>query len=124
MAQKLRAFPSLTVILWLAITLCGGTLCMGEEPHASGRSASQSSASSSGVRRKIIGVGNFGEVTPNLFRGAQPSNKGFKSLADIGIDIVVDTRGNRTKSEGKLVRRLGMRYVAIQIGRASCRERV
>jgi protein tyrosine phosphatase (PTP) superfamily phosphohydrolase (DUF442 family) len=31
----------------------------------------------------------------------------------MGIDIVVDTRGNRTKSEGKEVRRHGMQYVAI-----------
>jgi protein tyrosine phosphatase (PTP) superfamily phosphohydrolase (DUF442 family) len=114
MAQKPRGFPSLTVILWLAIILTSGAWCIGEgEPHPSGSTASQSSASSSGVRRRMIGVGNFGEVTPDLFRGGQPSNKGFKSLADIGINIVVDTRGNRPKSEGKVVRRLGMRYVAI-----------
>ena len=31
----------------------------------------------------------------------------------MGIDIVVDTRGNRTKSEGKEVRRHGMQYVSI-----------
>jgi len=31
----------------------------------------------------------------------------------MGVGIVVDTRGNRTKSEGREVRRLGMRYVAI-----------
>ncbi len=31
----------------------------------------------------------------------------------MGVGIVVDTRGNRSKTEGKEVRRLGMRYVAI-----------
>ena len=61
----------------------------------------------------MTGVGNFGEVTPRLFRGAQPTRKGFAALAKTGIDIVVDTRGNRSNSEGKEVRRLGMRYVAI-----------
>ena len=61
----------------------------------------------------MAGVANFGEVTPTLFRGAQPTRKGFQTLAKTGIDIVVDTRGNRANSEGKEVRRLGMRYVAI-----------
>ena len=59
------------------------------------------------------GIGDFGEVTPTLFRGAQPTRKGFQTLSRMGIDIVVDTRGNRAKSEGKEVHRLGMRYVAI-----------
>jgi tyrosine-protein phosphatase SIW14 len=66
-----------------------------------------------GIRRKIKGIGNFGEVTPTLFRGGQPSRRGFKALAKNGIDIVVDTRGDRTKTEGKEVKRLGMRYIAI-----------
>jgi protein tyrosine phosphatase (PTP) superfamily phosphohydrolase (DUF442 family) len=61
----------------------------------------------------MAGIGNFGEVTPMLFRGGQPTHKGFQGLAASGVQIVVDTRGNRTKSEGKEVRMLGMRYVAI-----------
>ncbi|MGA8540699.1 MAG: dual specificity protein phosphatase family protein [Terriglobales bacterium] len=64
-------------------------------------------------KRRVRGIGNFGEVTPKLFRGAQPTQHGFQTLAKMGIDIVVDTRGNRAKTEGKQVRHLGMRYVAI-----------
>ncbi len=48
-----------------------------------------------------------------LFRGAQPSSAGLKALAKMGINIVVDARGDRADSEGKQVAQLGMRYVAI-----------
>jgi len=70
-------------------------------------------ARQSGQKRRIQGISNFGEVTPRLFRGAQPNKRGYEALAKMGVDIVVDTRGNRTKSEGKEVRRHGMQYVAI-----------
>jgi protein tyrosine phosphatase (PTP) superfamily phosphohydrolase (DUF442 family) len=66
-----------------------------------------------GERRTMAGIGNFGEVTPLLYRGAQPDYKGFKALAESGVQIVVDTRGHREKSEGKEVKMLGMKYVAI-----------
>ncbi len=105
MAQRYRRFQSLAVML-LAITIANGKAP--RHPDSDTRSAS-----AAGEKRKLTGVGNFGEVTPKLFRGAQPTRKGFEALARSGIDIVVDTRGNRTNSEGKVVRRLGMRYVAI-----------
>jgi protein tyrosine/serine phosphatase len=66
-----------------------------------------------GQKRTIKGLPNFGEVTPTLFRGAQPSAEGLKTLAKMGVNIVVDARGNRTDSEGKQVAQLGMRYVPI-----------
>jgi len=55
---------------------------------------------------------DFGEVTPTLYRGAQPTKKGFRMLARMGINIVIDLRGNR-KSERKFVESLGMQYVPI-----------
>lgn len=48
-----------------------------------------------------------------MSRGGQPDKRGFQALARSGVQIVVDTRGDREKSEGREVRRLGMRYVAI-----------
>jgi protein tyrosine phosphatase (PTP) superfamily phosphohydrolase (DUF442 family) len=65
-----------------------------------------------GEKRRVNGIGNFGEVTPRLYRGAQPNKRGYAALAKMGVNIVVDTRGNR-KSEAKEVRRHGMQYVAI-----------
>ena len=89
------------------------TLYWGEEPPGTGDSSLPHTARTHGLKRKIKGISNFGEVTPTLFRGGQPSRRGFEALAKNGIDIVVDTRGDRTKTEGKEVNRLGMRYIAI-----------
>ena len=55
---------------------------------------------------------NFGEATPTLYRGGQPSRRGFSILAERGINIVVDLRGSR-ESERRIVTHLGMRYVAM-----------
>jgi tyrosine-protein phosphatase SIW14 len=106
MGRTSSFFPLLAIPLLLT-----GTFCHGEE-HKSGSSSNHSSREF-GVRRKVAGISNFGEVTPMLYRGGQPNYKGFRALAKSGVQIVVDTRGNRTRSEGKRVRMLGMRYVAI-----------
>jgi tyrosine-protein phosphatase SIW14 len=66
------------------------------------------------LARKLIlrGVPNFGEVTPTLYRGGQPSREGFRNLAKMAINIVVDLRGSR-ESERRLVNSLGMQYVPL-----------
>jgi tyrosine-protein phosphatase SIW14 len=61
---------------------------------------------------RLRGVAQFGQVTPTLYRGAQPSKEGFANLHKLGVNIVVDLRGSRA-SERELVNRLGMKYVAI-----------
>jgi tyrosine-protein phosphatase SIW14 len=55
---------------------------------------------------------NFGEASTTLYHGGQPSKTGFHMLAKMGVNIVVDLRGNRD-SERKIVTHLGMQYVAI-----------
>ncbi len=55
---------------------------------------------------------NFGEATTTLYRGGQPSRRGFRILANMGVNIVVDLRGSRD-SERKIVTHLGMQYVAL-----------
>jgi protein tyrosine/serine phosphatase len=55
---------------------------------------------------------NFGEATTTLYRGGQPSKRGFTILAKMRINIVVDLRGSR-ESERRIVTHLGMRYVAM-----------
>jgi protein tyrosine phosphatase (PTP) superfamily phosphohydrolase (DUF442 family) len=75
-----------------------------ENPSASERSFAH--------RLTIKGVPNAGEVTPRLYRGAQPTAQGFEALARMGINIVVDLRGSR-ENERKRVTELGMQYVPI-----------
>jgi tyrosine-protein phosphatase SIW14 len=60
----------------------------------------------------IAGVPNAGEATPTLYRGGQPTAQGFKTLANMGINIVVDLRGSR-QSESEQVTKLGMQYISI-----------
>jgi protein tyrosine/serine phosphatase len=76
-------------------------------------SASTDSADHSfGQPLTIKGVPNAGQVTPRLYRGAQPTTQGFEALAGLGINIVVDLRGSR-EDERERVTKLGMQYVAI-----------
>jgi tyrosine-protein phosphatase SIW14 len=62
----------------------------------------------------VAGVPNFGTVTPALYRGGQPTKKGFESLSKMGVGIVVDLReGNEGNREEKEVTALGMKFVGI-----------
>lgn len=65
-----------------------------------------------GKKLNQIGVPNFGEVTPTLYRGGLLKPAGLKALKKLGIEVVVDTHANDT-SEEKEVQDLGMKYVAI-----------
>jgi tyrosine-protein phosphatase SIW14 len=59
---------------------------------------------------------NFQKVDDDVYRGAQPTNSGFKDLAKRGIKTVVDLRdiGEHSQAdEQKAVTDLGMRYVSV-----------
>jgi len=103
--RNILLVPAASLLLAIA-------MCTAEEPQAKG-GESATPAHAFGQKRKIKGIGNFGEVTPTLFRGAQPSRQGLEGLAKMGVGIVVDARRNRTDSEGNEVGKLGMQYVAI-----------
>jgi tyrosine-protein phosphatase SIW14 len=108
----IRIFRILLIfaVAWLWTT----TMCAGEEPSQKGSTSATPPAHPLGQKREMRGIHNFGEVTPALFRGAQPTHEGFEALAKMGIGIVVDARaGHRMESEGREVRRLGMQYVEI-----------
>ncbi len=78
-------------------------------PGANSSSPAQQPSLSKSVRKNLP---NFGEATTTLYRGGQPSKSGFRILAKMGINIVVDLRGSRD-SERKIVTHLGMQYVAL-----------
>jgi tyrosine-protein phosphatase SIW14 len=61
------------------------------------------------------GVGNFQRVDEHVYRGAQPTEQGFKALAKLGIQTVVDLQegGSRATAEEKIVKAAGMRYVSV-----------
>jgi protein tyrosine/serine phosphatase len=66
-----------------------------------------------GTRMAAKGIPNFGQVSPNLYRGALPSTEGLQGLKKMGVDIVVDLRGGHNVGEETTVAKLGMQYVSI-----------
>jgi uncharacterized protein (TIGR01244 family) len=61
-------------------------------------------------------ISNFQKVNDRLYRGAQPTDRGFQDLAQLGIKTVIDLRDTGEHSqadEQKIVTSLGMRYVSI-----------
>ncbi len=77
------------------------------------KSTAPPSQQSMGSRKDWTGLPNFGEVTPNLFRGGQPGVDGLESLKKMGVSIVVDMRSGPNNNERRAVGKLGMQYVSI-----------
>lgn len=65
---------------------------------------------------QVEGVGNFMKVNNHVYRGAQPTEEGFKNLAKLGIRTVIDlqqTGDERAREEAKWVKAAGMQYISI-----------
>ncbi|HYE14185.1 MAG TPA: tyrosine-protein phosphatase, partial [Pyrinomonadaceae bacterium] len=60
-----------------------------------------------------VKIKNFGQMDARFFRGAQPKEKDYKALADLGIKTVIDLQAEPKEYERRIVESLGMRYVNI-----------
>ncbi|MFA7336931.1 MAG: dual specificity protein phosphatase family protein [Candidatus Obscuribacterales bacterium] len=62
-------------------------------------------------------INNFHQVSPLLYRGGQPNEKGFVALSEMAVKTVVSLRWRkrRVESERLIVERLGMRFVSIPL---------
>lgn len=71
------------------------------------------------ARTGMYGVRNFAQVDEHVFRGAQPSPEGWRSLANQGVRVVLDLRRDGEDREHYIdderhdVEAAGMRYVSI-----------
>ncbi len=108
MASMVRTARGFAVPVLLAITICAAV-----EPPQRGTDTKFRSEHSPARRITLIGVGNFGEVTPKLYRGGQPRPAGLEALARMGVNIVVDVRLTGRDKERKEVEKLGMQFVEI-----------
>jgi len=65
------------------------------------------------------GIPNFQQVNERIFRGGQPSEKGWQSLSKLGVKTVIDLRRENedgehsTRAEKQAVEAAGMRYVHV-----------
>jgi protein tyrosine/serine phosphatase len=82
---------------------------------AGGRPASGAVFSPPAVQVRHPGLPNFGIVSGQLYRGAQPDDRGFAELARLGISVVVNLRHERDRiaHERRVTENLGLHYVSI-----------
>ena len=109
--SPVRTFARLSSTCFATLALLAATLPATADvyPGANSSSHGRQSSQNKSMRNNLP---NFGEATTTLYRGGQPSKSGFRILAKMGINIVVDLRGSRD-SERKIVTHLGMQYVAL-----------
>ena len=62
------------------------------------------------------GVSNFHQVNDHVYRGAQPTEEGWKSLAQLGVKTIIDLRRqgeHPIEAEGRAAAAAGMRYINV-----------
>lgn len=70
--------------------------------------AKRSSGAVAGIR-----IDNFGKVSDQLYRGAQPTGTDYADLAALGVKTVIDLRADADSREPGLVKKAGMQLVRI-----------
>jgi protein tyrosine phosphatase (PTP) superfamily phosphohydrolase (DUF442 family) len=63
----------------------------------------------------VPGIKNFYQVDEHVYRGAQPTAEGFKYLAKIGVETVIDLReaDDQSREEERTVAAAGMKFVNV-----------
>ncbi len=64
------------------------------------------------------GITNFHKVDDHLYRGAQPTADGWKTLAGLGVKTILDLRSRgplEVNAEAQAVQAQGMRYVNVPL---------
>src|SRR5258708_22458952 len=82
-----------------SVCLLAFTMCVTAMALQMGKDTAPTVEGSVGRHLLLEGVPNFGEVTRTLYRGGQPTREGFERLAEMGMNIVVDT--GRSKRDEK-----------------------
>jgi protein tyrosine phosphatase (PTP) superfamily phosphohydrolase (DUF442 family) len=110
-----KSFLLATLALVAALPSARAQSEQAASPGAPTGSSPPDSSSVHKAPRKIPldGVANFGEVTPALYRGAQPTGDGLSNLLRMGIEVVVDLREGERTEEREAVTKLGMKYVSL-----------
>lgn len=71
------------------------------------------SAKSANHPGQNIRIKNFGQMDENFFRGAQPKQGDYESLAALGIKTIIDLQDSPESYEKRAAEAAGMRYVNI-----------
>lgn len=81
------------------------------------REESQKAARKEAHKVRPYGIRDFDQVTPTLYRGAQPPEGSFEELKRLGVETVVTFRRKKTQveEERRSIEELGMRFVNIPL---------
>ena len=101
--------PAVRCFAIIALLVATSSTTTGEYPASNASLSTQHSSPDKSMRKNLP---NFGEASTTLYHGGQPTKTGFHMLEKMGVNIVIDLRGNR-ESERKIVTHLGMQYVAM-----------
>lgn len=99
---------ALSAVMWSARSISSAQI----SPPAGG---CVTTATPPAAQPGLHGISNFGQVTPTLFRGGQPTSEGFRELKQMGVDTVVSFRHEKGENslERRAVEALGMRFVNV-----------
>ncbi len=80
---------------------------------AAARTSRSDRASNGAVDLSSIRIDNFGRISPNYYRGAQPKGRDYADLAALGVRTVIDLTKDGDPREPSLVKGAGMRFYRI-----------
>jgi len=69
-----------------------------------------------GANKTATGVDNFGEVTPEVWRGGKPSREGMQWLADRGVKAIIDLQMDDESADVPS----GVKYVPLRVSLWNC----
>src|SRR6266849_5377379 len=90
-----RSLPSLAFLLALPLTLFSQT----SSQNVSQPSAPSFTQPAFGQKLHVRGIPNAGKISEVLYRGAQPREVGLSELKILGINTIVDLRGEDRKNQ-------------------------
>ena len=71
-----------------------------------------------GGSKEGVGVNNFGEVSPEIWRGGKPTKEGMQWLSQRGVRTIIDLQMDDESGDVPA----GVRYVAIRVSTRHCDE--
>ena len=62
-----------------------------------------------------VDIDNFGQISKDYYRGAQPDSNGFAQLKKLGVKTVIDLQDDGKAKEESWVRTAGMQYFRVPL---------
>src|ERR1700693_1643940 len=103
------------LVLAAVLALLASAMQAQDPPAAAGAAATPVTGAPALLSHVVQGIKNFGQLTPRLYRGAQPAEKGYELLEKMGVDVIVDFRDEKDliERERQAVESRHIRFISI-----------